>query len=107
VSYNAGLAEPISEVRDVIETFRRYGIRLTDWRQILSTATERLEQLPVSTAQPGTSIPRLTAQLRNLVEFGLVPDDPTLKAVATEVESLTVAAKVPGMPSPNDERWEF
>jgi len=106
MSDSAELASPIADVRDVVETYRLYGVLASDWREVLTAAGDALDRLP----QPLRSearIPRLVPRLRQLAAGGLTQGDPVLEEVAAHVHSLLEASRIPGIPRPDDEHWEF
>lgn len=49
----------------------------------------------------------LVPQLRHLVDAGLAQGDPILEEVAGRVEALLRETRIPGIPRPDDENWEF
>lgn len=106
MSDSAELASPIADVRDVVETYRLYGVLTSDWRDVLTAASDALDRLPQPTRSEAR-IPGLVPRLRQLAAAGLRQGDPVLDEVAAHVQSLLQASRVPGIPRPDDEHWEF
>jgi hypothetical protein len=89
-----------------VETFRVYSILTTDWRQALSSAIDTLDGLPRDVqAASGASL--LISRLRQLLQSGLKQGDPIIDEVADHVATLLQESRIPGIPRPEDERWEF
>ncbi len=105
--YAAEVAEPISDVRDVVETFRRYGVEAVDWREVVISAIVQLERTSVSEGIKAPWADHLTGQLHELVRVGLTQGDSLLETIAEEIHSLISSTRVPGIPRPEDENWEF
>ncbi len=106
MSDRAELANPITDVRDVVETFRLYSILTSDWRERLSAAIQTLDQLPEG-VRSESRVSVLVPRLRRLVDAGLAQGDPVLDEVATQVQALLHETRIPGIPRPDDENWEF
>src|SRR6266496_1083482 len=70
VSDSAELASPIADVRDVVETYRLYGVLTSDWRDVLTAASDALDRLPQPTRSEAR-IPGLVPRLRQLAAAGL------------------------------------
>jgi hypothetical protein len=106
MEYVAGLADPLSDVRDVVESFRCCGVISPDWRRVLNHAVTSLEQLPRAAAVQDL-LAHLVPQLQILVsqELGdapLVVDD-----VASRVAEALRENRAPGIPVPSDDDWSF
>ena len=107
MGYAAEVAEPISDVRDVVETFRRYGEETVDWREVVSSAIVQLERTSASEDAKAPWADHLTGQLHELVRVGLTQGDSLLEAIAQAVQSVISSTRIPGIPRPEDENWEF
>lgn len=101
----AEVADPIVDVRDVVETFRRHGLLTPDWRHLLTSAADALEQLPGSARS--ADVDRLIPRVRWLLQHGLAQGDPVLEDVSTVAERMLRQTRVPGIPQPEDEHWGF
>jgi len=106
MSYGAELADPVADVRDVVETFRTYGVITADWHEVLSGAAEALDRLPED-VQAASRLPVLIPRLRQLLRSGLRSEDPVLQEVADHIADLLQETRIPGIPRPDDDRWEF
>jgi hypothetical protein len=45
MEYGPELADPLVDVRDVVESFRTYGVTPSDWRLVLANAAAALDEL--------------------------------------------------------------
>jgi hypothetical protein len=106
MSYGAALADPAADIRDVVETFRIYGVLTSDWREALAKSIRALEELSPD-VQSACGVPLLVHRLHVLLEAGLEPLSPVLDAVAEHAASLLAQSQVPGIPRPSDDNWEF
>jgi hypothetical protein len=106
MSYGAELADPVADVRDVVETFRRYGVLTADWREVLNGAADAFDRLPED-VQTASRLPALIPRLRQLLQSGLKSDDPVLQEVAKHIEDLLHEIRIPGIPRPDDDHWGF
>jgi len=106
VSDTTDVAAPLIDVRDVLETFRGHRILTEDWAAVLSTAARSLDQASTDVvATP--AVTHLAAQLRTLLANGLQADTETVDRVADETQRILSRTRVPGIPRPEDEHWEF
>jgi hypothetical protein len=102
MDYAAALADPLADVRDVVETFRQVGATPRNWDADLAAAVEALDHLP---DQAGVS--DLVERLRALLQHGLTSDPRAVEQVANLVSALLRETKVPGIPSPDEDYWGF
>jgi hypothetical protein len=102
----ADIADPLVDVRDVVETFRQCGMTLADWHETLQTAVAALDDLR-GAAQADVWLLKLSAQLRVLLERGLEDQPLIVDDVATWVARILAETKVPGIPKPDEEDWGF
>ena len=106
MSYGAELADPIIDIRDVVETFRGYGLLTSDWREALRGAIDTLDGLP-DDARSASGATLLVPRLHRLLETGLKQGDPVVDEVADHVATLLDQRRIPGISSPDTDRWEF
>lgn len=102
----AELADPVVDVRDVLETFRAYRVIAPDWREVLEGAAEALDRLPED-AQIPSRLPSLIIRIRQLLQSGLKVEDPVLQEAADQIAHLLRETRIPGIPHPGDEHWGF
>lgn len=102
----AGLADPLVDVREVVESFRSSQLTLPDWDQALRRVVIALSQLPAQ-AQVDALLPGLVPNLQLLLSVGLdkVPD--VVDTVAAQVAVALEQTRVPGIPAPEDDDWSF
>jgi hypothetical protein len=105
MQYQAELADPLIEVREVVESFRAYGIMLEDWQRSLGEALSVLDRLPQGADQD--FLPDLISNIRVLMHQGLDSSPRTLDMVATRVAIVLSEATIPGLPGPRDDNWGF
>jgi hypothetical protein len=106
VSDTTDVAAPLIDVRDVLETFRRHQILIADWAAVLSNAAKALDQVSADVITT-PAVTHLAAQLRMLLANGLPADAETVDRVADEIQRLLSQTRIPGIPRPEDEHWEF
>jgi hypothetical protein len=102
----AELADPLVEIRDIVESFRTYSLVLPDWDTILGRAMATLSGLGAS-AEAEALFAGLLPNLRLLVAEGLRGAPHIVDQVAQQVESALKQTKVPGIPAPEDDDWSF
>lgn len=106
MSVTAEVAAPLVDVRDVLETFRRHQILIEDWAIVLSNAARSLDQ--ASTGVVATpAVTHLAGQLRTLLANGLQTNTEIVDRVADETQRILSQTRIPGIPRPEDEHWEF
>jgi hypothetical protein len=97
---------PLWDVREVIETFRRYRIVTPDWVRILTTALQELEAVDPSKAM-NDRIVEVVSGLRQIIEGGLGSDVDLLERISSNTQTLINMMPAPGIPTPEDEDWAF
>jgi hypothetical protein len=106
VSGTAEVAAPLVDVRDVLETFRRHQVLIEDWAAVLSNAARSLDQASAD-AVAAPAVAHLVGQLRMLLANGLQTNAETVDRVADETHRILSQTRIPGIPRPEDEHWEF
>ena len=106
MQYDAELADPLVEVRDVVESFRCCGVTPTDWDQALGEAITALAQLPQE-AGVERRLPDLVSHLRILLVEGLDSAPKVVDEVAAQVAAALSQARIPGIPRPDEDDWGF
>jgi hypothetical protein len=101
----AMLFGPIVEARDVVESYLRDGVLVTNWRQRLIEASGRFTELNRG-GDDDARLATLGAQIAELADAGLEAN-PSTYAIAAEIEHLLNELRVPGIPRPEDEDWAF
>jgi hypothetical protein len=106
ILYGAELADPLVDVRDVVESFRSFGVAPADWHRALDDAAAVLDQLPAD-KEFRELFPDLVPNIRILLSNGLssVPD--ILEEVAEQVAAALSQTRVPGIPRPEEDDWDF
>lgn len=102
----AELADPLVEIRDVVESFRTYRLVLPDWDTVLGRAMAALSGLRPP-AEAEALFAGLLPNLRLLMAEGLGRAPHVVDEVAQQVASALKQAKVPGIPAPEDDDWSF
>ena len=97
---------PLWDVREVIETFRRYHIVTSDWVKILTAALQELEAVDSSKAMNGIIV-EVVSGLRQIIEGGLGSDTDLLERISSNTQTLISMMPAPGLPTPEDEDWAF
>lgn len=102
----AELADPLVDIRDVLESFRTSHLVLSEWDEVLAQAVASLSRFQ----PPGEVeelLPGLLPNLRLLLAEGL-PDVPhVVDEVAQQVAGVLEQTRVPGIPTPEDDDWSF
>lgn len=106
MEYVANLADPLVDVRDVVESFRSSHLTLPDWDQTLRRVVAALSQLPPQ-AQVDVVLPGLVPNLRLLLAAGLDNVPQVVDVVADQVAVALEQTRVPGIPAPEDDDWSF
>jgi hypothetical protein len=106
VNDTAQMAAPLMDVRDVLETFRRHQVLTEDWAAVLSNAARSLDQASADLVA-AEAVTHLAAQLRILLANGLPTNAETVDRVADETQRILSRTRIPGIPRPEDEHWEF
>jgi hypothetical protein len=105
MQYAADLAEPLLEVRDVVESFRSYHITPPDWDETLHHAIVALRRLQALT-QVNVLPAGLLLDLDLLLTDGLDGSPQVVAKVATQVAVVLEETMIPG-PTPRDDDWSF
>ena len=106
MEHAADLADPLVDVRDVVESFRSNHLTLLDWDQTLRRVVTALSQLPPQ-AQVDVLLPGLVSNLRLLLTAGLENVPQVVDMVAAQVAAALEQTRVPGIPAPEDDDWSF
>jgi hypothetical protein len=102
----AAVAEPLMDVREILETFRRYHIVVDGWAEVLTRAASALDQVPAELEISASTI-WIASELNEIVAYGLQHDHSKLGMVADRTAELLASIRVPGIPRPEDKSWEF
>lgn len=94
------------DVREVVETFRRYHIVTPDWAAILTAALRELEAVDRPKAINGRIV-EVVSELRQIIEGGLESDVDLLERISGNTQVIISMVPVPGLPTPEDENWAF
>lgn len=97
---------PLWDVREVVETFRRYRIVTPDWAKILTAALQELEAVDPSKAISGRIV-EVVSGLRQIIEGGLESDVDLLEQISGNTQAIISMMPAPGLPTPEDENWAF
>jgi hypothetical protein len=102
----ADIADPLVSVRDVVETFRNYGLTVAGWDEVLETAVRALDNSHM-TSWAEVQIPELSTNLRLLLAHGLGNEPHAVDRVSGWVLRLLSNTMVPGIPKPEEDYWGF
>jgi hypothetical protein len=105
MQYAADLADPLLDVRDVVESFRSYHVTAPDWDETLRHAIAALSQLR-ALAQVNVLLAELLPDLDLLLSNGLDNSPQLVEKVATQVAHVLEGTTIPG-PTPEDDDWSF
>ena len=103
--YAADLADPLLDVRNVVESFRSHHVTLPDWDETLRQAVEALGRLQAS-AQVSTALSALLPALGCLLTDGFDGSPVLVEQVASQVANILKEITIPG-PAPEDDDWSF
>lgn len=106
MQYDSEIADPVAEVRDVVESYRCCGVTPADWHEALGGAIAVLDKLPEEAATD-TSLSNLVPLLRILQTEGLDSAPNIVEQVADKVAEVLSRARIPGIPRPDEEEWGF
>jgi hypothetical protein len=100
------LIASVTEVREVVETFRRYAVLRSDWATVIESAAERLSSSHID--QVGEqAMHDVTARLEKLLANGAWADRALVDQVAADVVELLSLTWPEDLPRPEDEDWSF
>src|SRR5712691_11917610 len=99
MQYDPELVDPLAEVRDVVESFRSFGVTPAHWQHTLSDAATALDQLPAEIKLKELSAD-LLPHIRTLLSVGLPNAPEILAQVADQVAGVLSQAKIQGIPRP-------
>jgi hypothetical protein len=105
MQYAADLADPLLDVRNVVESFRSYHVTPADWDETLRDAIATLSRLQ-TTAPFSTVLSELLPNLDSLLTDGLDSSLQVVEKVATQVANILKETTIPG-PTPEDDDWSF
>jgi len=105
MQYTADLADPLLDVRDVVESFRSYHVTPPNWDDTLRHAIAALSRLQAST-QVNVLPAGLLRDLDLLLTDGLYRSPQVVDKVATQVANVLEETTIPG-PTPEDDDWSF
>lgn len=106
MEYGPELADPLVDVRDVVESFRTYGVTSPDWRAVLGNAVAALAELSPR-PQLGNLLPPLVLRLNELLAGDLAANPVVVSEVADQVSAVLAFVQIPAMPKPTDSSWGF
>jgi hypothetical protein len=103
--YAADLADPLLDVRNVVESFRSYHVTPPGWDETLHHAVAALSRLQAPD-QVNTVLSALLPALDVLLTDGLDGSPLVVEKVATQVASILKETTIPG-PALEDDDWSF
>jgi hypothetical protein len=105
MQYAADLADPLLDVRNVVESFRSYHVTPRDWDETLRHAIAALSRLQ-ALIQVDIVLPGLLPDLDLLLTGGLDRSPQIVEKVATQVANILDETTIPG-PTLEDDDWSF
>jgi hypothetical protein len=105
MQYAADLADPLLDVRNVVESYRSHHVTPPDWDETLRHAVAVLTRLQAS-AQVNTVLSALLPALGFLLTDGLDSSPLLVEKVATQVANILKEITIPG-PTLEDDDWSF
>lgn len=96
---------PIVEVRDVLESFLRDAVLVLDRHQTLTEAARQFIALGEDAVD--SDLVALGEKIAVLAQSELDQEQPLVRAVAKDVESLVDRVRIPDVPRPEDTDWSF
>lgn len=106
MAWSVEFADPLVDVRDVVESYRCCGIAPSGWPEVLDRAVATLRKLSQKFDVDG-SLPGLVPNLRTMLIEGLAYDPRVLDEVAAQVANALRQVEIPGMPRPDEDYWGF
>jgi hypothetical protein len=105
MQYAQDLADPLLDVRDVVESFRSFHVTPPDWDEVLRHAIDTLSLLPAH-VQVSVLLPGFLPSLGLLLTDGLASSPQVVDRIATQVANILEETAIPG-PAINDDDWSF
>jgi hypothetical protein len=105
MQYAEDLADPLLDVRNVVESFRSYHVTPPHWDEALRHAIDALSRLPAQ-AQVSVLLPGLLPSLGLLLSEGLANSPQVVDRVATQVANILEETTISG-PTMDDDDWSF
>jgi hypothetical protein len=105
MQYAVDLADPLLDVRNVVESFRSYHVTPPDWDETLRHAIAALSQLQ-ALVEVDIVLPGLLPDLDLLLTGGLERSPQVVEKVATQVANILAETTIPG-PTLEDDDWSF
>jgi len=100
------LVATVSEVREVVETFRQCDVLELGWRKVIELAAERLDS--ADDDRVGELATRdVAARLRKLLVAEAWTERALVDRVATDAAQLIKLTLPEGLPKPEDDDWSF
>lgn len=96
---------PIVEVRDVLESFLRGAVLISDWRRTLTDASRQFMDFGDDPAD--SDLMDLGEKIAVLAQSELSHERRLALVVAADIESLVDRVRVPDLPRPEDSDWSF
>jgi hypothetical protein len=105
----AELVRSAARARDVVESYRQYGLTVSRWQTRLLASSASIARIAAERPDPvagrpeagGVRLAQLAEALRDVARNGLRPERARLDRLGKELESL-VSIRVPGYPRPED-----
>ena len=105
MQYAADLADPLLDVRNVVESFRSYRVTPPGCDETLRQAVAALSRLQTLT-EVSVLLTGLLPDLDLLLTGGLDKSPQVVDKVATQVATFLEETTIPG-PTPEDDDWSF
>jgi hypothetical protein len=105
MQYAADLADPLLDIRNVVESFRSYHVTPPGWDETLGHAVAALSRLQAP-VQVNALLAGLLPDLDLLLADGLDRFPQVVDKIATDVANLLEETTIPG-PTPEDDDWSF
>ena len=99
------LFAPTVKARDVLESFLADQILLERWAEILRSVSVRFDEL--GTRWSDDQMTHLAEQFRILASHGLDEETGLAESVAREIAALLDQTRIPGIPGPESDSWQF
>jgi|HubBroStandDraft_2_1064218.scaffolds.fasta_scaffold1752935_1 hypothetical protein len=103
----AELCRSAARARDVVESYRQYGLTVTRWQNRLLASSASIARIAAGLPDAerpdpaGLPLADLALALRDVARNGLRPERARLGRLSKDLESL-VRMRVPGHPRPED-----